>query len=86
MVRLTSLAVGLALGLVPLVPAAAADYVIDGAHSSVIFKVKHVGASDFFGRFNDVTGTLTYDEKNPEKAQVRAVVKASVRAIDAARS
>ncbi len=33
---------------------------IDQVHSSAIFKVQHLGAGNFYGRFNDVSGTITY--------------------------
>ena len=46
----------------------AADYVIDGSgagmHSSVNFRASHVGISALWGRFNDVSGTFTYDPAN----------------------
>jgi polyisoprenoid-binding protein YceI len=46
----------------------AADYVIDGTgagmHSSVNFIASHVGISDLWGRFNDISGTFTYDPAN----------------------
>jgi polyisoprenoid-binding protein YceI len=35
-------------------------FVIDQVHSSAIFKVQHLGAGNFYGRFNDVSGTITY--------------------------
>lgn len=38
---------------------AADDYTIDGAHTSVYFKVSHGGFSDTHGRFNDVSGKFT---------------------------
>lgn len=48
--------------------AQAADYVIDGTgggmHSSVNFRASHVGISSLWGRFNDVSGTFTYDAAN----------------------
>ena len=46
----------------------AADYVIDGTgagmHSSVHFRASHVGISALWGRFNDITGSFTYDAAN----------------------
>ena len=40
------------------VPAAAATYAIDGVHSCALFRVQHLGAGQFWGRFNDVSGTF----------------------------
>jgi polyisoprenoid-binding protein YceI len=56
--------------------AAAASYKVDSVHSMVIFKVKHMGAGNFYGRFNQVSGTFTIDEADPAKGQVDFQVKA----------
>lgn len=46
----------------------AADYVIDGSgggmHSSVSFRASHVGISSLWGRFDDISGTFSYDPAN----------------------
>jgi len=55
---------------------AADTYEIDGAHSQVIFKVKHLGVSYQYGRFNDISGQVVYDEKNPAKSSVEISIKA----------
>lgn len=48
--------------------AQAADFVIDGTgagmHSSVNFRASHIGISALWGRFNDISGTFTYDPAN----------------------
>jgi polyisoprenoid-binding protein YceI len=48
--------------------AQAADYTIDGTgggmHSSVTFRASHVGISSLWGRFNDISGSFTYDPAN----------------------
>ncbi len=36
-------------------------YTIDDVHSCALFRVHHLGAGRFWGRFNDVTGTVTFD-------------------------
>lgn len=41
--------------------APAATFQIDPVHSSVVFRVKHFGTSYVYGRFNQVSGTLSYD-------------------------
>jgi polyisoprenoid-binding protein YceI len=56
--------------------AAAASYKVDSVHSMVIFKVKHMGAGNFYGRFNQVSGTFTIDDADPAKGQVDFQVKA----------
>lgn len=39
--------------------AAAPTYVVDGVHSSIIFKVKHNGVANFYGRFDSSSGSFT---------------------------
>lgn len=50
----------------------AAEYVVDseGAHAFVQFRVKHLGYSWLYGRFNDFGGQFTYDEKDPSKNKI----------------
>lgn len=40
-------------------------YEPDPTHSSVVFKIRHAGVSNFYGRFNDVKGEVHYDAENP---------------------
>jgi len=56
---------------------AADTYTIDGAHSSTNFAVKHLGLSIVHGRFSNVSGTVLFDERAPEKSSVTAVIKAA---------
>jgi polyisoprenoid-binding protein YceI len=37
-----------------------AVYKIDDVHSSALFRVHHLGAGQFWGRFNSVSGTMTF--------------------------
>jgi polyisoprenoid-binding protein YceI len=43
----------------PALAEAADTYKVDTVHSTVLFRVSHLGASNSYGRFNDITGTLT---------------------------
>ncbi len=43
------------------VPVRADEYAVDGVHSSVSFKVSHVGLSWIHGRFNEFSGTFVLD-------------------------
>ncbi len=56
---------------------AAENYVIDtkGMHAFVEFKIQHLGYSWLKGRFNDFSGTFSYDDKNPEKSNVKVTIK-----------
>ena len=38
--------------------AEAAEYAIDGAHSSIMFHIVHMDVAPFYGRFNKVSGEL----------------------------
>lgn len=75
MTRRSAPLVAVALALVLATPLAAEDYEIDAVHSSVVFKIVHANTSEFFGRFNDVSGGLTFDEKNLKECRIRAVVR-----------
>ncbi|MEO6119283.1 MAG: YceI family protein [Terriglobales bacterium] len=55
---------------------AADEYKIDPAHSAANFSVKHMLISTVHGRFASVSGTIIYDEKDPSKSSVEAVIKA----------
>lgn len=52
--------------------ASAADYTIDtkGAHASINFRIKHLGFSWLTGRFDQFSGTFSYDDKAPEASKV----------------
>ena len=55
--------------------AAAETYKIDSAHAAVVFRVSHLNIADAYGRFNDPTGTVVYDQADPSKAQFTFEVK-----------
>jgi polyisoprenoid-binding protein YceI len=59
------------------IPLRAADtYDVDPVHTVLVFKVNHLGYTDFYGRFNDISGTITIDEQNPALSSVKLDVKA----------
>ncbi len=66
-----------ALALLLALPMTAADYTIDGGHSSAVFKVKHFDIANFYGTFNDISGTLTYDAANPGASKVSVTIQAA---------
>jgi polyisoprenoid-binding protein YceI len=71
----------LALGLVSSLAAgrpglAAEKYTADPVHSTLVFRVKHVNTTDFWGRFNTIAGSFTLDEANPAGCQFEFTVKA----------
>jgi polyisoprenoid-binding protein YceI len=64
MFRKTVIVTFTALVLIAANTVSAADYVIDGAHSSVKFKISHLGYSWLYGNFNKFKGSFSYDENN----------------------
>lgn len=52
----------------------AGDYVLDTAHASLLFKINHLGYSNYVGRFNVFDASLTGDPGHPEAATVTASV------------
>lgn len=54
--------------------AAAAEYTIDHTHSFIEWRVQHLGYSWLYGRFNDVTGSFTWDEKKPGKSVIEVEI------------
>ncbi len=55
--------------------ASADDYKVDSKHSSVIFRVKHLGVSYFYGRFNEIKGSLAFDQADPKSLALDIEIK-----------
>src|SRR5688572_20281790 len=47
---------------------------IDPVHSSVLFGIKHVGVTNFYAFFNDISGTMILDKDNPAKSSFELAV------------
>lgn len=58
------------LALLPISAMAADTYELDNAHTSAVFKIKHLDSTYVHGRFNDVKGQVVFDAKNPSKSSV----------------
>jgi len=60
-----------------LAEAAPERYLIDskGAHAFIQFRIKHLGYSWLYGRFNDFKGSFTYDPDDTSNSNVQVVVK-----------
>jgi polyisoprenoid-binding protein YceI len=63
----------LAVTLAPAV-VAAADYTIDRSHSSIQFRISHLGYSTTVGGFNEFSGSFTWDSSDPAGASVRLAI------------
>jgi polyisoprenoid-binding protein YceI len=55
--------------------AAPVNYTVDKDHTEIGFDVRHL-FSKVHGRFNDFTGSITFDDKNPAAIAVDATVQA----------
>ena len=55
---------------------AAETYKLDPAHTSVVFRVKYVGVTYVYGRFNGPTGSFVFDESSPSKSSIEMQVNA----------
>jgi polyisoprenoid-binding protein YceI len=50
------------------------SYQIDPQHTSVLFKLQHMGMSTFVGRFNQVEASLEFDPQHMEQAKLTAAI------------
>jgi len=57
-------------------PSFAGNYKFDteGAHAFIQFRIKHLGFSWLYGRFDKFDGQFTYDEKSPENSSVNVTI------------
>jgi len=80
--RLSWFAAALVAMLFAASPTRAENYAIDikGAHAFIEFRIKHLGYSWLYGRFNRFDGQFSYDEKDP--AQSSVVVTIDTASID----
>jgi len=73
----------LGLAALPLVASQKADggpdgtYKIDPVHTSVLFKIRHLGVSNFYGRFDEANGTVTIDAAKPEASKIHLSIPAA---------
>lgn len=62
----------------PQPPRALESWVVDAGHSSLVFKVKHMGVSNFYGRFNELSGRITLADNAAQNSVTFSVQAASV--------
>jgi len=72
--RLLLLALGIATILAPFLGAQEANWRIDPLHSGAHFSVRHMMISTVRGEFTGVTGSVTYDPKDPTWDSVEATI------------
>ena len=49
-------------------------YGADAKHTQVLFSILHQGLTYFNGRFDNISGTLNFDGKQPERSQVSITI------------
>src|ERR1700728_5288038 len=75
--RLLLLALSIPLIFSPFLRAQDANWRIDPLHSGAHFSVRHMMISTVRGEFTGVTGSVTYDPKNPTRDAVEATIDCS---------
>lgn len=69
------LALSFGVGVLLTDTARAASYEFDPAHSSVTFRIEHLGISWVQGRFDELAGACTVDNDDPAKATLEMTIK-----------
>lgn len=57
--------------------AASGSYNLDPGHSTVTWTVSHSGFSDYTGNFDEISGSLDWDNADPTQSQVDITIAAS---------
>ena len=52
----------------------AGAYQLEKPHASLLFRVKHIGLSNYTARFTDFDATLDFDPTNPAARHVKAII------------
>jgi len=71
-----SIALSLGFALSSTAVQAADTYTVDPVHTAALFKIKHLGVSYTYGRFNDVSGSVVFDAANPAASKVDITIQA----------
>ncbi len=58
-------------------PAETATFKVDPGHTSVVFRITHLGVSAFYGRFNGVTGSVQWSKDDPSATSINITVDAN---------
>jgi polyisoprenoid-binding protein YceI len=49
-------------------------YQLQSSHSQLLFSILHIGLTDYYGRFDHLSGTLNFDSTHPENSLVSVTV------------
>jgi polyisoprenoid-binding protein YceI len=61
---------------------AAETYKLDPMHTSIVFRVKHLGIAYVYGRFNGPSGSFVFDETSPSNSAIE--MQAETKNVDTA--
>lgn len=50
------------------------SYSLDPRHTQVLFAIPHLGITDYYGRFDKVSGNLNFNSGTPEKSSVSVTI------------
>lgn len=75
--RLRHLVLSTALSFAAIGAQAADSYTIDPVTSSAVFRVKHFNVAYFYGTFNAIEGSLTWDQNTPANSTVEVIIQAA---------
>ena len=50
-------------------------YKVDPVHSTVVFRIKHLGVSYFYGRFNGPFGEFSFNPQNPDECSFEITIR-----------
>ncbi|MFK7760095.1 MAG: YceI family protein [Phycisphaerales bacterium] len=57
--------------------AATATYGVDPVHTNVLFKIRHGGVTNFYGRFNTIKGSIEFDKQDMSNSSMEFTIPAS---------
>jgi polyisoprenoid-binding protein YceI len=49
-------------------------YKLDPEHTQIVFEIRHMGISTFFGRFEKVSGSVNFDQSAPENGALNVTI------------
>lgn len=53
------------------------EYTLDPTHANVIFSLSHLSFSTYYGRFNKISGSLDFDDADPEASKLYISIEAN---------
>jgi len=54
----------------------ARTYAVDAVHSSIVFGIQHMNVAKFYGRFNEMSGTINWNPESPDENSLHIEIKA----------